>query len=165
MYKSEKIGILLLFISHAAQAHICRTLEVKQDAVAQEERLQFHFLRNGFGRNPGLTLNLTPPPQLPFQIQIHAKMEEMCTDAKKSCKFCTKFCTKRKAQVFLNEHQLRWAQQNRFSVAGKTLCSCFWFKPQNSSDRRSERGNSYAADKFPLDLPCRHTVLRCSACH
>lgn len=84
---------------------------------------------------------------------------------KKSCKFCIKFCTKRKAQVFLNEHQLRWAQQNRFSVAGKTLCSCFWFKPQNSSDRRSERGNSYAADKFPLDLPCRHTVLRCSACH
>lgn len=95
-----EIGILLLFVSHAAQAHICRTLEVKQDAVAQEERLQFHFLRNGFGRNPGLTLNLTPPPQLPFQIQIHAKMEEMCTDAKKILQILHKILHKTKSPSF-----------------------------------------------------------------
>lgn len=47
-----------------------------------------------------LTLNLTPPPQLPFQIQIHAKMEEMCTDAKKILQILHKILHKTKSPSF-----------------------------------------------------------------
>lgn len=50
-------------------------------------------------------------------------------------------------------------------VAGKASAVVSDFKPQNSSDRRSERGDSYAEDTFPLDLPYHSTVLQCSSCH